>query len=102
LQDHSQEDISKSEPFEYHELGMDWYHFALIAQVVLGSHRSDEASSRTIVLPGVSPFVGNPGIAALTKPLPFKKLCLDAGLPLSYMNLIETSAVAMGFNPKAW
>ena len=28
-------DIAKSEPFEYHELGMDWYHFALIAQVVL-------------------------------------------------------------------
>jgi hypothetical protein len=62
----------------------------------------NEASSRTIVLPGVSPFVGNPGIAALTKPLPFKKLCLDAGLPLSYMNLIETSAVAMRLNPKAW
>jgi len=99
LKDHSQEDIAKSEPFEYHELGMDWYHFALIAQVVPGSRSS---LARTIVLPGVSPFVGNPGIAALTKPLPFKKLCLDAGLPLSYMNLIETSAVAMRLNAKAW
>jgi hypothetical protein len=25
---------------EYHELGMDWYHFALIAQVLLGSRSS--------------------------------------------------------------
>jgi hypothetical protein len=42
------------------------------------------------VLPGISPFVGNLRIAALTNPLPFKKLCLDAGLPLCYLNLIET------------
>jgi len=33
-----------------------------------------------IVLPGISPFVENPGIAALVKALSFKNLCLDAGL----------------------
>jgi hypothetical protein len=50
-----------------------------------------EASFSTIVLPRISPFVENPGTAALTNPLPFKKLCLDVGLLLSHMNLIETS-----------
>jgi hypothetical protein len=43
----------------------------------------------TTVLPGISPFVETPGNAALTKPLAFMKLCLDAGLPLSCTNLIE-------------
>jgi hypothetical protein len=52
------------------------------------------------VLPGISPFVENPDIAALTKPFPFKKLGLDAGLPLSYMNLIETKPSGTETQPK--
>jgi hypothetical protein len=45
---------------------------------------------RPIALPGISPFVETSGTVVLTNPLPFKKLCLDAGLPLTNMNLIET------------
>jgi hypothetical protein len=44
----------------------------------------------TIVLSGISPFVEKLGVAAATKSLPFNGLCLDGGLPFSYMNLIET------------
>jgi hypothetical protein len=38
LKDHSQEDIAKSEPFEYHN--WEWIGTTLIAQVVLGSRSS--------------------------------------------------------------
>jgi hypothetical protein len=60
-----------------------------------------EQALRLIALPGISPFVENPGTAALTNPLSFKKLCLDAGLLLFYMNLIETKPSAKRLNPKA-
>ena len=53
-----------------------------------------------IALPGISPFVEHPGTAALTNPLPFKRLGLDAGLPLSYMNPIETKPSGNETQPK--
>ena len=59
-----------------------------------------QASCSAIALPGISPFVENPGIAELTKPLPFKQLGLDAGLPQSYMNLIETKPSGNATQPR--
>ena len=55
-------------------------------------------AAQTIILFRISPFVENPASAALTKPLSFKELCLDAGLPPFCMNLIETSTMAMRLN----
>ena len=58
--------------------------------VALAIHRqSHRASHGFVSVPGLSPFVENPGIVALTKYLPFKELSLDAGLPRS------TSPMAM-------
>jgi hypothetical protein len=43
-----------------------------------------------IAMPGISPFVETSGTAVLVNSFPFKKLCLDAGLPLTNLKLIET------------